>query len=224
MRQIQCILIVLLLLLSCQNKVKKEQVKKSIKDTAIISENSLEKHRTTIIRSKPFLINGIECYWEQTDTLSDESTMDLIKLKDFKTNKILVNHTECCLKYGFDFYAPDNFRDVNFDGFKDFLIISYGSSAMFEITNIYLFDNKAKRFVYSDLSDNGIETDSIERKLVTTSFDKDFERTKNHYFDKFGKIKYSEIITEYSNPEYKTYEKILNGKVVAKKVDSVKIK
>ena len=224
MRQIQCILIVLLLLLSCQNKVKKEQVKKSIKDTAIISENSLEKHRTTIIRSKPFLINGIECYWEQTDTLSDESTMDLIKLKDFKTNKILVNHTECCLKYGLDFYAPDNFRDVNFDGFKDFLIISYGSSAMFEITNIYLFDNKAKRFVYSDLSDNGIETDSIERKLVTTSFDKDFERTKNHYFDKFGKIKYSEIITEYSNPEYKTYEKILNGKVVAKKVDSVKIK
>lgn len=152
--------------------------------------------------------------------------MDLIKLKDFKTNRILVNHIDCCLKYGFDFYSKDNFLDVNFDGFKDFLIRSYGSMAMFELTNIYLFDNKTKSFVYSDLSDNGIETDSINRKLTTSSFDRDFEKTKIHYFDKFGKAKYTQVITKYLDStyevKYRTIEKIVNGKVVEK--DSTEIK
>jgi hypothetical protein len=46
---------------------------------------------------------------------------------------------------------------------KFFLIRSYGSMAMFELTNIYLYDNKTKKFIYSDLSDNGIEIDGIEK-------------------------------------------------------------
>ena len=120
--------------------------------------------------------------------------------------------------------APKPF--VNFDGFKDFLIRSYGSMAMFELTNIYLFDNKTKSFVYSDLSDNGIETDSINRKLTTSSFDRDFEKTKIHYFDKFGKAKYTQVITKYLDStyevKYRTIEKIVNGKVVEK--DSTEIK
>jgi hypothetical protein len=211
---------ILLLLASCKNPVKNSQLKKAvIIDTVATTEIPAHKYGT-IIKSKPFKINGIECYWEQTDTLVDDGTMDLIKLKNYKTNQILVNHVECCLKYGFDFYSLNNFLDVNFDGYEDFLIRSYGSSAMFEQTNIYLFDNRLKRFVYSDLSDIGIETDSANRKLITSSFDRDFEKTKNHYFDKFGKVKYTEVITEYFSPfEYKIHEKIIKGKVV--KRDSI---
>lgn len=219
-------ILIILLLASCKNSLKNKESKKLvITDTVAIREIPVHKYGT-IKKSKPFKINGIECYWEQTDTLAEESAMDLIKLKDFKTNRILVNHIDCCLKYGFDFYSKDNFLDVNFDGFKDFLIRSYGSMAMFELTNIYLFDNKTKSFVYSDLSDNGIETDSINRKLTTSSFDRDFEKTKIHYFDKFGKAKYTQVITKYLDStyevKYRTIEKIVNGKVVEK--DSTEIK
>ena len=220
-------ILIILLLVSCKNSLKNKESKKLvITDTVANREISVHKYGTIIKKSKPFIINGIECYWEQTDTLAEESAMDLIKLKDFKTNRILVNHIDCCLKYGFDFYSKDNFLDVNFDGFKDFLIRSYGSMAMFELTNIYLFDNKTKSFVYSDLSDNGIETDSINRKLTTSSFDRDFEKTKIHYFDKFGKAKYTQVITKYLDStyevKYRTIEKIVNGKVVEK--DSTEIK
>jgi len=220
---ISLVWIQILLIISCKNSIDKDQP--SIKTNAIDTTSIINKTYGTIIKSKPFKINGIECYWEQTDTLTEEGTMDLIKLKAYKTNRILVNHIDCCLKYGFDMNTTDHFIDVNFDGFKDFLIRSYGSTAMFEETHIYLFDNKAKQFTPSDLSDNIIEPDSIHRKLITSSFDRNFEKTKTHYFDNIGKLKHTEIVTiehwDTTPYEYKTYEKIVNGKVVETKKDSI---
>lgn len=226
------LLVPIVFLISCNNSIKSDSSSKENITTDSVNSNKIpvNEDNTFIKKSKPFRINGIECYWEQTDTLTEEGRMDLIKLRDYKTKRILVNHTECCLKYGFDFYSQDNFLDVNFDGFKDFLIVSYGSMAMFELTNIYLFDNKTKKFVYSDLSDNGIETDSVNRRLITSSSDispngRNFEKTKTHYFDKFGKVKYTEVITTEDWDTipivYRTYEKIVNGKVVETKKDSV---
>ena len=225
MKKASCLLLIFLLA-TCQKTLISPQIKRTvINDTVASKEIPIHKYGTIIKKSKPFKINGIECYWEQTDTLAEEGAMDLIKLKDLKKNRILVNHVECCLKFGFDFNSPNNFKDVNFDGFKDFLITSYGSMAMFELTNIYLFDNETKSFVYSDLSDNGIETDSVNRKLITRSFDINFEKTKTHYFNKFGKVKYTEVLTiEHSDTilvEYTTYEKIVNGKVIETKIDSI---
>ena len=172
----------ILFLVSCKKSIKSDEPKKLV-ITDTVATREISAHKYGIIKkSNPFKINGIECFWEQTDTLVEEGTMDLIRLKDYKTKRVLINHIDCCCcKYGFDFYSSENFLDVNFDGFKDFLIGSYGSMAMFESTNIYLFDNKTKQFVYSDLSDNGIETDSIKRKLITRSFDRNFEKTKTHY-------------------------------------------
>lgn len=220
---------IILLLASCKNSLKNKESKKLvITDTVAIGE--ISAHKNGIIKkSNTLKINGIECYWEHTDTLLEEVSMDLIKLKDYKTNRILVNHIDCCLKYGFDFYSKDNFLDVNFDGFKDFLIRSYGSMAMFEITNIYLFEPTTKRFIKSDLGDNSIKTDSINRKFITSSFDRTYlgssEKTKTHYFDKYGKLKYTEVHNiEYLDTisvEYRTYEKIVNGKVLETKRDSV---
>jgi len=218
--------------ISCNNSAKSDSSTKKniIIDNVENNDNPVNKNETFIKKSNPFKINGIECYWEQSDTLTDEGRMDLIKLKDYKTKRILVNHVECCLKYGFDFNSPNNFMDVNFDGFKDFLIVSYGSMAMFELTNIYLFDSKTKQFEYSNLSDNGIEIDGVNRRLITSSTDKspngrNFEKTKTHYFDKFGKVKYTEVITEEDWDTipivYRTYEKIVNGKIVETKKDSV---
>jgi hypothetical protein len=216
------------LLVSCKNLENNPIKKIVIKDTVSTLEIPSHKYGL-ILKSKPFKINGIECYWEKTDTLVDEGVSNLIKLIEKRTKRILINHQECCLKYGFDFGSPNNFLDVNFDGYKDFLIRSYGSIAMFENTNIYLFNNKTKQFVYSDLSDNLIETDSINRKLITRSFDRssegNFNKTKTHYFDAFGKAKYTEVFTiqdfDTIPVEYRTYEKIVNGKLVKTKKDTV---
>lgn len=221
----------ILLLASCKNSLKNKEPKKLV-ITDTVATREISAHKYGIIKkSNPFKINGIECFWEQTDTLVEEGAMDIIRLKDYKTKRVLINHIDCCCcKYGFDFYSSENFIDVNFDGFKDFLIMSYGSMAMFELTNIYLFDNKTKQFEYSDLSDNGIETDSINRRLITSSSDispngRNFEKTKTHYFDKFGKVKYTEVLTTEDWDTipivYRTYEKIVNGKVVETKKDSV---
>lgn len=228
MKKIFCIFIILVLS-SCKNSTNIGVPKKiEITDTTAIGKISILKYGI-IKKSNPFKINGLECYWEHTDTLTDDGSMDLIKLKDYKTNRTLVNHIDCCLKYGFDFYSKDNFLDVNFDGYKDFTIRTYGSMAMFELTQIYLFDFKTKRFIESDLGDNSITTDSVKRKLITSSFDRTYiggsEKTKTHYFDKYGKLKYTEVLNiEYLDTipvEYRTYEKIVNGKVVETKKDSV---
>lgn len=230
MKIIFCIFIILVLP-SCKNSTNIGVANKlEITDSTAIGKISINKYGT-IKKSNPFKINGLECFWEQTDTLVEENTMDIIRLKDYKTKRVLINYIDCCCcKYGFDFYSSENFIDVNFDGFKDFLIKSYGSMAMFELTNIYLFNNKTKQFEYSDLSDYGIERDSINRRLITSSSDinpngRNFERTKTHYFDKFGKVKYTEVITTEDWDTipivYRTYEKIVNGKVVETKKDSV---
>jgi hypothetical protein len=220
---------IILVSISCKDSTNSVNPRRLV-ITDTVATRTIRVHKYGIIKkSNPFKINGIECYWEHSDTLVEEGSMDLIKLKDYKTNRILVNHIDCCLKYGFDFYSKDNFLDVNFDGFKDFLIRTYGSMAMFEITNIYLFDSKTKKFTESDLGDNGITTDSVKRKLITSSFDRTYlgssEKTKTHYFDKYGKLKYTEVLNiEYLDTipvEYRTYEKIVNGRVVETKKDSV---
>lgn len=224
------VLVQIAILTSCKKStIRASSTKNAIAaDTAAKAAGDIPAHKYgIIIKSKQFKINGIECYWEHTDTLTKEGSMDLIKLRDYKTNRVLIYDIECCLKYGFDFYSPDNFKDVNFDGFEDFLIRSYGSMAAFETTYIFLFDNKTKRFVSSNLSGNGIEIDAINRKLITTSFDSDSEKAESYYFDKLGKVKYTEIVTvttEYLDTipvEYRTYEKIINGKVVQTKKDSI---
>lgn len=207
----------LALFAGCKNTVQKNSTpqKNATTDTVSTAKTTVHKYGENILKSKPFTINGMQCYWQQTDTVTDEGSMDLIKLKDYKTHRILVNHIECCLKYGFDFDAPENFLDVNFDGYKDFLIRSYGSMAAFEVTNIYLFNPKEKQFIPSDLSDNIITADSIHRRLITSSFDRDYEKTQTHYFDRSGKLKYTEIETAYTTPsEYKIFEKVVNGRVV----------
>ncbi len=70
---------------------------------------------------------------------------------------------------------------------------------------------------------------SLVKNFITSSSGRDFQVTRTHYFNKLGSVKYTELVTEYSNyvdsilfpVEYKMYEKIVNEKVIETKLDSV---
>ena len=152
-----------------------------------------------------------------------------MELKDYKTQRILLSYADY-FRTESDFnsakYFNEHFQDLNFDGFKDFLITSYGSNETTNLVNIYLFNEITKRFEFSeDLSDNRVEEiDTINRKLVTSSSRGDNELKKNHSFDKNGHLKYLETITtsdsivnDTLNIYRNRYEKSINGKVVKTK-------
>lgn len=217
---------IILLLISCRNTAENVSSKKESKDEVSIKELSPTKIDTSVKISAPFSLNNIKCNWKQIDSVSGAIT---IELRDYKTQRILLSYSDY-FKSGNDVNAEDyfneHFQDLNFDGFKDFLITSSGSSAMTDLVNIYLFNKKTKSFEFSEeLSDNAIEEiDSVNRILSTTSFTLDGETIKKNYFNKKGIIKYSEIITKSDVSEndsvsrYKNeYEKIVDGKVVETK-------
>ncbi|MCV2485108.1 hypothetical protein OD917_09250 [Flavobacterium sp. SH_e] len=217
---------IILLLTSCRNTTESVSVKKDLKDGASEKEISQNKIIIPVKISQPFALNGIKCIWKQIDSISGATTLEL---RDYKTQRILLTHSDY-FKSENDFneqdYFNEHFQDLNFDGFKDFLITSSGSSQMTDMINIFVFNKKTKSFEFSEeLSDNAIEEkDSINRILSTSSFTIDGEIRKKHYFNKNGTIKYSEIITRIdlsendSTSHYKNnYEKIVNGKVVMTK-------
>ncbi|SHF74392.1 XAC2610-related protein [Flavobacterium defluvii] len=214
---------IILLLMSSRNTAENVSLKKDRKDKVSVKELSQTQIDTSVKISEPFSINDIKCNWKQIDSVSGATT---IELRDYKTQRILLSYSDY-FKSGNDFNAEDyfneHFQDLNFDGFKDFLITSQGSNATTDKVNIYLFDKKTKSFEFSEeLSDNVIERiDNANRILSTSSSTLDNEIIKKHYFNKNGTIKYSEIITKSDVSEndsvahYKNiYEKIVNGKVV----------
>lgn len=220
-------ILIILLLASCKNTTKKISSEKNIiKDTASTTEFNKIKIDTLSKIGESFNINGIKCNWKQIDSPEGETTLEL---KDSKTQRILLSYSDYFKSknnINSADYFNEHFRDLNFDGFKDFLITSYGSNEMTNLVNIYVFNKKTKSFEFSeDLSDNHIETiDSDNRKLVTSSSSIDNEITRNHYFDKNGKLKYLETITKSDSIGNDTiniyrniYEKSINGKVVKTK-------
>ncbi|WP_281225453.1 XAC2610-related protein [Flavobacterium aquiphilum] len=242
-------IIAILFLVSCKNPIKntssaKNTVKDSVstKDTREVSINdtasTLEipeiKYDTIVKVSKPFELNGILCNWENRiifQVIYQEKNVSeiYVNLKNYKNKQILLEtplDVEDSVNYKSDGYFENlnnyYFKDFNFDGFKDFYFYSKGSNEMTSLTNIYLFNNQSKTFEYSEyLSASHIEDiNKNGRKLITENSGMDYGITNTHYFDKFGKLKYTEVVTEYINPHnYKIYEKIINGEVV--KRDSI---
>lgn len=226
----------ILLLIGCKNTVKDISSKKAIvTDTVSTTEVPKIKIVTLFKLSKPFQLNNLQCYWKNYINSGEETIFTLI---NSKTEEKLFNETISVRDIDLDSKSNDYFeklnkevfKDVNFDGFEDFVYVSVGSMAMTSMTNIFVFNKVIGQFEFSEyLSDTSIEIDPVGKKLITSSFGRDFEVTKTHYFNKSGKIKFTEVISEYSKSvdsidfpvEYKTYEKIVNGKVVATKRDSV---
>lgn len=224
-----------LFLINCKNsninRVQKSVIKQ---DTVLKNEILVDKSDSILKKSNPFELNKMLCYWENYIFENDEIK---INLKNYKTNKMLISEiifnenvkVDDDSEQDFDKLIADYFGDFNFDGFKDFFIYYKGSTAMTSNYGIFLFNPKTQTFDYSEyLSENvnSIDTvDSKNKKLITTSYSRFFEVTKTHYFDKFGTVRFSEIITlEVSDTkpmQYKTYEKIVNGAAVITKKDSI---
>ncbi len=226
-------LLIVFCLASCQNNIKNSHPQKAIfLDTVAVREPHQIKYDSIVKISKPFELNSVWFYWENYIINGSEVK---INLKNYKSKKTLISESfyvdellvDITSDEYFDVINAEFFEDLNFDGYKDFYFYYKGSMAMTSSTGIFLFNNESKTFEISEyLSANSIEeVDSNARKLVTSNYEMDYEIINTHYFDKFGKIKYSEVITNHSNPtEYKVYEKIVNGKIVERKVDSTSSK
>jgi hypothetical protein len=249
MRKLLYISFLFTLFLSCQHSKNNLIANtKIISDTISIEVITETKYDTIIKISEPFILNELSCYWKHYLIIADYGLSEIImELKEDKTDKLLFQYSDY-VKYEDDFnYKSDNyfdeinekhFIDVNFDGYKDFIIRSYGSMPMTDRTNIYIFYKKIKTFDSQRdadgeyLSDTNIdEIDTINKILTTSSFSMELVFRRKHHFDNNGKIKFSEYFSEeffYPNDTIEkrvtTYTKIINGKEVETKIDTTDFK
>jgi hypothetical protein len=211
----------------------------------VVYTNAIEKpteYKTDTLSkiSNPFLLNKLMCYWEHFFVIYQYGGLEItMKLYDYKTKKLLLEY-EYQPKYQeyydyksvtyFDSINKRHFDDFNFDEFKDFTIYDYGSMPMTSATVIMLFDNETKTFNHSELSAAAIdEIDSVNKILTTHDWDRENVYYKKYHFDKNGKIKFREEITEreyYPNDTIgmmiKEYKKIRNEKVVKQRTDTIR--
>lgn len=233
---------IILLVASCKNAIQNNFPvdKVVIADTVSAREQPEYKADKLSKISNPFLLNKLLCYWEHFFVIYNYGGLEItMKLYDNKTKKLLLeyeyqpkyeeNYDYTSLTY-FDSINKRHFDDYNFDGFKDFSIYEYGSMPMTSGTVIMLFNNETKTFEHSELSAAVIdEIDSVNKILTTHEWDMDNVYYKKYHFDKNGKIKFREEITErdyYPNDttamRIKNYQKIINEKVVKQRTDTIR--
>jgi hypothetical protein len=219
--------------LSCQNS----------KSNKVSEENTVEKEKVitdTLNKvSEPFLINGIKCYWEFELTVYDgaKGGSGINKLKNHNTNKVLLLNEDyfdldlfiSIDKHNFDFNGE--FKDANFDGFKDFIVYSRtGSGSGGSAFNVYLFDKKKNIFKFSkELSGGEFEINEADKTVSTYwKMGVSWNSSQVHHFDKNGKIKFTEITTrevitgDTTSLLQTTYKKIVEGKTIKTEIDTTK--
>lgn len=228
------IVLVMLMAISCKKTGTKPPIAPVQKVMAVdtLSHQAPREIKYDTIKhlSKPFEENKILMYWEKNYVMANDALSEtFVRLLNYKTKKLLIEATldfEDHIDNSDAFYAKlkeQSFEDFNFDGFVDVSAYSRGSTAMTSVTGIYLFNPKTKTFDFSEeLSATGVEVDKKARMLTATNYDLNSETATKHHFDKLGRIKYTEVIVKnFDSLAYTTYEKIVKGKVVERKVDSV---
>lgn len=235
------VLLIILLAIACVNPSAKQLKDFHAEESNLNDSSSTGNYEGIKLDSvnkvsKPFLLNDILCYWDNYILNNGEIK---IQLKNFQTKEVLIAEmiytADSEIDYTQDTYfqklAEDSFDDFNFDGYQDFYIHYRGSMAMTSSIGIFIYNATTKAFEDSDeLSANSIDSiDRQARKLITSDFGRDFAVLKTHYFGRYGKLLYSEITTKSSRyidtvgfpVEFTRYEKVINGKVVESKRDSV---
>jgi hypothetical protein len=233
MKSLIYISLLTMIALSCQNS----------KNNKVSEENTVEKEKVitdTLIKvSEPFLINGIKCYWEFELTVCDgaKGGSGINKLKNHNTNKVLLLNEDyfdldlfiSIDKHNFDFNGE--FKDANFDGFKDFIVYSRtGSGSGGSAFNVYLFDKKKNIFKFSkELSGGEFEINEADKTISTYwKMGVGWNSSQVHHFDKNGKIKFTEITTrevitgDTTSLLQTTYKKIVEGKTIKTEIDTTK--
>src|SRR5690554_1661496 len=162
MKKLFYISFLILFLVSCKN----------LKNNNFTQEYIITDTDTIPTIGKVFKINGIECYLRLNDTIIENIPDIIIELKEHKSNKILISHSDVWItRFGFDVNSTDNFKDVNFDGYKDFYHTNSANMIMNDLTHFYIFNKETKTFEYwEELTDSHIEgTDSTRKKLFMSN-------------------------------------------------------
>lgn len=230
---------IILSFLSCRNskEVNISEEKIVVSDTASTKAISEIKTDTLTKISEPFTVNDIECYWK-VSIIMEQGDYE----GGYITRKLINNKTQKNILKDVDFYHINgyneidfekekrNFKDVNFDGLKDYITLNYSNSTpLNNFYNVHIFNSNIKSFDFSEeLSDTGIEIDSFNRKVTSSYGYREHSSYKIHHFDKYGKNKFTEEFSEDSGWRndtitviYKFYKKIINGEVVKTKRDSI---
>lgn len=220
MKKLFYISFLILFLVSCKN----------LKNNNFTQEYIITDTDTISKIGKVFKINNIECYFRLNDTIIENNPDIIIELREYKTNKILISHSDAWIsRFGFDVNSTNNFEDVNFDGYKDFYHTNSANVVMNDLTHFYLFNKETKAFEYSEeLTDSHLEDiDSINKKLIMSNDYRFGTDSIVHSFDNFGKIKFTEVFSDYEEKidtiwtPIKAYKKIINGNIIEAKQDTI---
>jgi hypothetical protein len=239
------VLLLLSTLFSCiqkENKVvmtqsnPEVQIKKNQPNDAE-NQEFYKKPDTLTKNSKSFNLNNLECYWKLTFISHKKFTggTGIMELKNYKNNKTLLTNEDY---YDWSFYDTfetyalnkDDFMDVNFDGYKDYVIqIRENSGSAGDFYNVYIFQKKDNLFQLSkELSNYGFELDTINR-TVTNYYKQghDFNIATVSYYKKNGKLKYVETTKReilHNNDELllkTTFTKSIGKKVIKQTIDTI---
>lgn len=206
------------------------------------TESQVSVIDTLVKESRPFAINRIKCYWKHSLISSNGFIGEIImELKNTETDSTIFNYdhvTKYPEEYNynsesyFDEINKTHLIDVNFDGYKDFVIYSYGSMPMTSQTHIFIFNPQTTTFEINpeiDPDSHIIESrDSIRRILVVSNFDMESTYETSYHFNKNGSITFIEKIAERVLESKDTmqlterkYQKIIKDKIVESKIDTV---
>mgnify|MGYP000459925011 CR=1 FL=1 len=230
----------ILVILSCSD-IKENNSEQEISKINIEKGKSIENVEKPIIfsiinKSNLIEVNGLKCYWK-SDSVFKVIKNDTISLWELDRVLINTNNDKIILNLAsedgshYEHNGEGEFKDMNFDGQKDFVLYSEENSGSGgSYYNTYVFNSNTKEFKLSKLHSGGLLTlDSIKRTLKSTWRSGVAVRIYNIlYFDDKGKTKYRErILTEMfeyiDDKNFKQtteYQKIINDKVISEKIDT----
>ena len=196
-----------------------------------ISRQNNYEVKTEKNRSKTFTVNGINIFWNISEAITENDTLNILELKNAKTNKILLRdtlyYTDKFLKFEEeDYELTNNFRDANFDGYDDYVTVFHFQNARANNFKIYAFNPELKTYEFL-LDGDDLEIDTIN-KTVSSSWFSQISYTIRTYHFKAGKIDFEEeeyhgYIHGSDGLQENVYTKMKNNEVIYIKKDTTKM-
>lgn len=217
----------------------KKSVQRIVDETSVNNSIKIEEPKSvplvtvkcdTIVKlSDYFNINQIKCQWRFTAQPSNGNDgQGIIELLNDKSKILLRDedfYNDVCNAIDFNSLTAKNFKDANFDGYKDFILYNNGSGNGGDFYNVYLFDRRKQVFKISELSGGNLTIDTINKIVITSSrMGLSSHESSTYHFKKNGKISYLEISRSELGDEdasIETFKKIVNGKVVKQSIDTI---
>ena len=213
----------ILLFTNCKNSVNNYLSEEKTKNTDV-------KDNTFINASEPFTVNNTKCNWQLCYFKNNSDTIEILELKNYKTQKTLLIDTILCdeskPKFDVNYDFSIDFQDANFDGFDDYVSIFHYQNSRTNNFKIYAFNPKLKNYEFLIEGDD-LEIDTIN-KTVSSSWFSQIDNSATIYHFKNGKIDFYEeksqgYIQDSEGLQENIYRKIKNEKIVIEKIDTTKM-